>query len=534
LKNTLFHQFYKDIQVRKVEISKPLYSGSLDSGKLMLTEGEAVQMALVNNLGLNVERYANLSGIWDIKLQESVYDPVGTFGLNWDKRTTPTASILQGGPTVTDINTAYTFGYRHPFSTGSALEVGFSGVRNRSTNLFASLVPSIQSQFQITLRQDLLQGFWKSQSEYTIEISRNNLEITEQQFKRLIIDTIVQVQDRFWELEFALKDLEVKSKSLEYAETLLEQNRARFEVGSAARLEVVESEAEVASRREQFISAEYYYRQVQDQLIQLISDFEDPHTFRGEIVPVSSKGDPHKTDEEFDRLLEIATEMRPEIQQADLNELNFEINLDQSRDRLKPSLEGVFGFEMYGLGGNQIIRDYSQGFLEAPVVGVVVGGLGDSMSQLLTGSFRGFVAGFNLQIPIKNEDALASNALAQIDLNRAKMQKRALRQSIALEIRDALTQIQMNEARVEATQEAVRAAEERLRGEEARFEVGMGTTRQLIEAQRDLLATVSTQVRARTDQIKSYALLDKVIGRSMERQNIKLEDAIVKNLYEME
>jgi len=530
MKRTLFNKFHKDTAVRRVKISKPRDFGFLEDGKLLLTEREAIEMALVNNLGLNVERYSNLSGLWDIQLKKSPYDPVGTFGFNWDNTTSPTESVLQGGPSVTDILTTYSFSYQQPFSTGTTFEASFLGSRNRTTNFFTSLIPAIRTQFQLLVRQDLLRGFGKRDTEYQIEISKNNLDITQQEFKRLIIDTVVQVQDRFWELDYALKDLEVKQKSLEYAQTLLEQNRIRHEVGTAAQLEVVQSEAEVASRREEFIRAEYYCRLTQDQLVQLITDYEDPHAFQGRIIPITDSNDPHKTDDDYETLMEIASEMRPELQQAELNELNLEINLNLARDRLKPSLEAVGGWQQFGLGGNRIIRDYSDDFINAPIVGFIQGGLGDSMSQLLSADFRGWSIGFNFQIPIRNEDAVARNALAQIDLNRAKLYKRSLRQAIALEIRDALTQIQMNEARLEAAKEAVRAARERLTGEEARFEVGMGTTRQLIEAQRDLLANVSVQVRAQIDLVKSYARLDRVVGRTLERHNISLDEAIQMNV----
>ena len=458
MKRTLFNKFHKDTAVRRVKISKPRDFGFLEDGKLLLTEREAIEMALVNNLGLNVERYSNLSGLWDIQLKKSPYDPVGTFGFNWDNTTSPTESVLQGGPSVTDILTTYSFSYQQPFSTGTTFEASFLGSRNRTTNFFTSLIPAIRTQFQLLVRQDLLRGFGKRDTEYQIEISKNNLDITQQEFKRLIIDTVVQVQDRFWELDYALKDLEVKQKSLEYAQTLLEQNRIRHEVGTAAQLEVVQSEAEVASRREEFIRAEYYCRLTQDQLVQLITDYEDPHAFQGRIIPITDSNDPHKTDDDYETLMEIASEMRPELQQAELNELNLEINLNLARDRLKPSLEAVGGWQQFGLGGNRIIRDYSDDFINAPIVGFIQGGLGDSMSQLLSADFRGWSIGFNFQIPIRNEDAVARNALAQIDLNRAKLYKRSLRQAIALEIRDALTQIQMNEARLEAAKEAVRAA----------------------------------------------------------------------------
>ena len=97
-----------------------------------------------------------------------------------------------------------------------------------------------------------------------------------------------------------------------------------------------------------------------------------------------------------------------------------------------------------------------------------------------------------------------------------------------------MTQVEMNEARLEASKIAVRAAEERLAAEEARFEVGLGTTRQLIEAQRDLLQSISVEVRSEMDLRKSTAQLDKAVGRTFDRNNIVLTDALDKNLKRLQ
>ncbi|MGW8181145.1 MAG: TolC family protein, partial [bacterium] len=394
----------------------------------------------------------------------------------------------------------YTFGYEHPFSTGTSLDFSFIGNRTDTTNFFAGIVPAIRTEMHFFVRQDLLRGFGKTAAEYEIEISRNNLDITGQEFKREVTDVIVQVQDRFWELQAALKAVEVTEKAHEYANTVYEQNQARYEVGTAARLEVVQAEAELASRKEEMISAQFTYRRVQDQLVQLVSDFEDPRTFNGEIIPVE-KNEPAPPKEDFAKLLEIAVEMRPEMQQADLGVSNFNIRHEQSRDNLKPKLDLLAGYQQYGLGGDTILRDFSQwpGVPEPPIIGIIPGGLGDSLSALASGDFKGFVVGVNLTLPIKNSESRAQNAKAQIDLRRAQLAKRSLRQRIALEIRDTMTQVDMNEARLEASRTAVRAAEERLAAEEARFEVGLGTTRQLIEAQRDLLQSISVEVRSEMD-----------------------------------
>jgi len=527
----IFSKYYHDQGTFRIEVEEPKYTGRLDSGKLYLTEREAIEMALVNNLEINVERHSNLTSQWDIKLQESFYDPKGTFGYDFNRFTNPSTSVLQGGSSVTDMLSGYTFGYQHPFSTGTSLDFSFIGNRTDTTNFFAGIVPAIRSELHFFVRQDLLRGFGKTAAEYEIEISRNNLDITGQEFKRKVTDVVVQVQDRFWELQAALKAVEVTEKAHEYANIVYEQNQARYEVGTAARLEVVQAEAELASRKEEMIRARFTYRRVQDQLVQLVSDFEDPRTFKGEIIPVEKK-EPAPPQEEFDKLLEIAVEMRPEMQQADLGVSNFNIRHEQSRDNLKPKLDLLAGYQQYGLGGDIILRDFSEwpGVPEPPIIGIIPGGLGDSLSSLASGDFRGFVVGINLDLPIKNSESRAQNAKAQIDLRRAKLEKRSLRQIIALEIRDAMTQVDMNEARLDASRTAVRAAEERLEAEEARFEVGLGTTRQLIEAQRDLLQSISVEVRSEMDLRKSLALLDKAVGRTFEKNNIVLADALDKNV----
>ncbi len=524
-----FDKYFHDEQRRAIAV-QPTPAPSLDEGKARLTERQAIELALQYNLGLNVQRHQTLVNEWAIEDLKGVYDPALRFGLNWNRDTTPTASVLAGGPSVTDILTSYDFGFQKAFSTGTTFEASFTGTRVRTTNFFSSLVPAINTNFQVLLRQSLLKGFGRVPADYQIEIARNNLDISEQDFKKSLIETIFSVQDAYWELQFALQDIQVKQKSLELATTIQEQNQARFEVGSAARLQVVEAEAEVASRREELIRAQFYYRSTQDQLVRLISNYRDPRQYPGELVPMDPVAPPGPVTDSFDRLQQVATEQNPDLQRADLELANQKVNLEFSRDRLKPTLDLVLAYQQFGLGGTQVIRDFSQGFLNPPIVQIVPGGLTDSLEQLFGNDFYGYTVGLGFQLPIFNTQARAENAQAQIEFDRLALRKRSLEQDIALEIREALTQVEMNEARQEAAQATVRLAQERLDGEQAKFEVGLGTTREFIEAQRDLVRDQSVLLRARVDLIKSHAQLDRAVGRTLQRQNIRIADALATNV----
>jgi len=525
-----FSKYFKDQQKYSVTVDPTQVQGTLQEGRVYLTEAEVISMALVHNLDINVERHGYLLDQWTVDQHKGIYDPTLNLGFGWDRNKIPSSNVLQGGTSITDVLTSYNAGYLQNFSTGTSFELNFESMRNRTTNLYSRVVPAIDSNFKVIFRQNLLEGFGRVTPDYQIEISLNNRESNEQKFKQNASEIIILVLNAYWELQFALQDIEVKTKSLQLANTVLDQNRSRLEAGMAARLEVVEADAEVASRREELIRSQFNYRRIQDQLIKLITNYQDPRKFPGKIVPARQIYTPSPISNSFEKLQTIAWELRPEIQQAEFAILNKELNLAVSRNHLKPTLDLVAGYRQFGLGGNQRTLDFSQGIGNAQILAIIPGGIGDSFSQLSSGDFYGYTLGLNLELPIFNTDALAKNAKAQLEMDRSFLQKQSILQTISLEIRDALTSIEGNEARLEAGQEAVRFATERLKGEEARFKIGIGTTRQLIEAQRDLLQTTSILLRARIDLIKSHHLLDRALGQTFTKNNILLSETLKTNI----
>jgi outer membrane protein TolC len=526
----LLANYFTD-QERKTVVVPPTTIGDLvRDGKLFLREQQAIEMALRHNLTINVERHTPLLNFWMVQERGGIYDPLGTFDFNWDREKRPTSSALQGGTSITNVITGYRFGYDQRFSTGTSWGVNFTGFRNRTTSFFSSLVPAIDTSLEILFRQNLLEGFGGSREDDQLEISRTNLQISQQEFRRLTSEVILQVQQHYWNLKFSLEDIEAREKALETARAILEQNKARFEVGSASRLEVVQGEAEVALTEEQLIRARYRYRRTQDQLIRLISDHEDPRSFPAEIVPADIPESNPVPLESFERLQAIAQELRPELQQVQLEVENQRTRLDLSRNELRPTLDLVAGYQQYGLGGPTVERDFTGGFTNPEIIGIVPGGLNESLEKLFSSDFYGYVLGLELQLPLFNRADRAKNAQAQISYDRTILNQKNLKQLVSLEIRDALTQLEMNQASLRTGETGLLAAQERLEAEQARFEVGRGTTRELIEAQRDLLLAELIFVGAQTNLMKNRALLNRALGRTFERHNIRLSEALGTNL----
>ena len=525
-----FSKYRRDQNVGRVVVGQTRVEGELRGSQLLLSERDAIEMALKNNLGVNLRRLDRVFSTWEAEKLRSEYDPITSFGFNWDRTNAPTDSILAGGDTITDIFTNYDFSFRKPFSKGSSIEAAFSGARNRSTNFFASLVPAIDTDLKIEFRQNLLRGLGKIDTEYLLEVARNKIDISEMEFTQQVLDTVTEVQTAYWDLLFSLRDIDVKEKSLQLAQEILSQNQARFEVGSAARLEVVEAEAEVASRTEQLVRSEFRSRQIQDRLVILITSFEDPRELNAAILPTQRPFVPDPVSDSFGLLMSRARERRPELLQADAEIVNSRVELDRTRNQLKPELDMVLAFRLIGLGGNRVIRDFSGGFENPPIVGFEPGGVGNSFEQLFSGDFYGYTVGLDLRLPFGNVDARADNAKAQINLQRAELQRQDAAQRVAQEIREALTEIEMNRASLEAASATVRLGRERLEGEQARFEVGQSTTRTVIETQRDLLLATVTELRAQVNLIKSHVQLDRATGTTLEKHQIQIRQQLSLNL----
>lgn len=528
--NLFFRKYFVDVGVRTVGSGPNDFSRFRERGKLYLSEEDAVRLALANNFQLNVERHGPLLAWWAVQREHWPFDPQLGFNFFWDRQKVPATSALAGGDSVTSISTNYSYFYSQAFPTGTELRLDFLGRRFQTSSFFATLVPAINTDFSFAFRQRLFEGFGRSGNLYRLRIARNNLEISRHEFERQLIEVISEVRNRYWDLVLARGEIEVKKRSLELAQRTLEENKIKLEVGVAPPLEVTRSEAELAARREELISAEYSYALAQDQLKRLISSYRDPRELSEEVEATSRPSVEPAPQEDFALLLKRALDQRPEMRQATLEIENRRRELEFSRSKLKPTLDLFASYSQHGLGGLRVLRDFSRGFANAPIIGILPGGLGDALDQLFSGDFFGYALGLELRIPLSNHEARAENAQALLAYRRAEMDRRALEQTIALELRAALTRLEMNLARLEAAEANVRLARETLDGEQARFEAGVSTTRQLIEAQRDLAAAESLELRARIDCIKSRVELEKALGATLAEYNIEISDAINTNL----
>jgi outer membrane protein len=528
--NSLERLFLKDYAVPQVRSFDLRSEESLDAliqdGKLALSDEDAIRLALQNNVDINVERYTPYFTLWDIEKGRAVLNPSLAFSTSVNRLVTPATSALQGGQTLLNLNAAYNMTYHKPFEPGLDLDVGFNTTRNRTSSFFNSVNPSFTPNLSFQLTQHLLKDYGRTTRGRLVRIARNNLSISEETFDARVSDIITSVLNTYWDLVYAEEDIKVQEASRKLAEVVLQQNKIQAEVGTMAPLDVIQAEAEVAARTEALVVSRYTRKTTEDQLKKLISSRTDPGAMSATLETLSKPEPPPPPVHTVKDAIQRAMDNRPEVNQILMDQENKKIQLDFTKNQLKPTLDLVAGYSQNGLGGDQIIRDYSQGFFGAPIIDFVPGGFWDSLDSLFSRRYLGYVVGLSLQIPLGNSDARASSAQAQIDFRQGEEKLRSQRQRIALEIRQAYDNIAMNRERVSTAEVTVRYQQQRLQGEQDKYALGATTTRFILEAQRDLQDAQSRLLKAKIDLIKSRIALDRALGDTLQAHNIQLEDAL--------
>jgi outer membrane protein TolC len=109
-----------------------------------------------------------------------------------------------------------------------------------------------------------------------------------------------------------------------------------------------------------------------------------------------------------------------------------------------------------------------------------------------------------------------------MDLSQSLVKLKNLEQQVELEVSDAVRANETNAKKVEAYRVARDLAEKSLDAEEKKLKVGLSTNYFVLEFQEKLANARSMEVKAKIDYILSMGRLEKAMGTSLEKRNIKV------------
>src|SRR5208282_552913 len=398
------------------------------------------------------------------------------------------------------------------------------------------LNPSVSSAMTVSCSQNLLQQFGTAFNLQALRVARINKKESDLQFEQQVITTVVAVMNQYYELVFAQQDVGVKEKTLALDDKLYSDNKRQVEIGTLAPIEITRAESEVASAKGALITSQTLALQQETLLKQLIfRNVMDLRIAEIGIVP-TDKPDENLTIPEITLADAVgeATTKRPDVKQAALDLDARKVVVRGTRNLLLPALTLSAEYSTQGLGGNECLAPPAMGSVPCatlpppPPAGSThtTGGLHDALAQVFQSNFPTYGVSLNLNLPLRNRIAQAANIQAQLLQKQSAANLQRLRNTVAVDVRNAQIALAQDKAAVEADIKARILAEQTLDAEQKKFLLGASTTFVVVQTERDLATARSTEVRALATLAEAKVNFDRALGRTLEVNRIEVADAM--------
>ncbi len=456
--------------------------------------------------------------------QPDNFDPFLSSTLQLERANSPSSNtFVTGGAANTISNTFLAdFTYSQGFITGTSAQLSFNN--QRLANNFLTLRPQLSSNFRLTVRQHLLQGFGPGINGRFIVQAKNNKKITEEAFRLQVIVTVSQIQNLYWDLVNAYQDVKVKERSLALSEKTLSDNKKQVEIGTLAPIEIVRAQSTVAQNQQDLITSQTNL-QLQQLLMKNAITRNLPNNsniMQADVIPSDTIEVPEQDNlPPVQDLIQQALTQRPDYIEAKINLKNSEIGIRGANNGLLPTVDLIGFFGGSGLAG--VTVDRATGI---PIPGAATG-LGDLFANTFnnTGPDKGVA--LNVQIPLRNRAAQAVQVRSQLEYRQAQLRIKQLENQIGITVRNDQFAVQQNRARVATAKTARELAAQSLDAEQKKYALGASTYILVLQAQRDLAQAESNVVGAQTAYAKSVVALDQDTAQTLERNNISLQDAVL-------
>jgi len=457
-----------------------------------LTEAEAIARARDRNLTLISERITPQTWDYTMAATRANYQMNLTSSVSNNSQVRITTDVFSGGDRVTTDTQSWSAGLtKNMWRGGGNYNVNWTNNRQASDSQSSTFNPSFTSGLQARFSQPLLRNFKIDATRAQILTNEINQDIAEINLSAQEVTILAQVRNAYWELAYAQQAVEAAQRSLELANKLVGDNRARVEIGTMAPIDIVQAQAEEANRRQQLVNAQATLRNNELALKRLIVSGTDDELWRATLVPTDR---PVVTAQPIDLEAAVRTALsqRTDLTVTKKNLEATDISLRAQHNQTLPDLQLIGIYNLSGQGGTQIDRDRLTGDIRQ----TFPGGYGDALRAI-----SGWDAPqWNLQLqfayPIGTSANEANLARQRLLRRQTEASLKATELQVATEVTSAALAVRNSLEAMQASTVSRELSEQRLEAVQSKFDVGMSTNFEVVQAQRDLNDARNSELRA--------------------------------------
>jgi outer membrane protein len=511
---------------------------------------DAVRLALEENNDVAIAKLETQAAQEDIRAALGVFDPRLLPTIGYRHTSTPVASSI-GGAANGKVEEKRVDGAislsGYSLWGGGHYSVDFTSSRALSSNTNLRLNPQYPSAFGATYTQPLLQGRAIDVERHQILIARRAADLTDRQLEQVLMDQLSLVEQAYWDLVFASRNLEDQRAALGQARAQVDSNERQVKEGRLAAIDVVEAQTQVARFEQTVATAQQTLTIAENRLKSLMLSNRTNALWNRPLAPADPT-DRAVPQMRVDEAMQLALSRRPEIGVLEATMAQNAIDQQFFADQARPRMDLVGGFSLAGLAGTAVTQPSalfrtdpaviarlnelsaratlddivpSVSPASAPLPEFLIGGWADSLANIASRRYPTGTVQLQMDFPFGNRTAKANLAKSRIEQTQLARQRLQLEQAIEEEVRNALQAVESSNQRLASAATARRNAQEQYDSERRRFDSGLSTVFLLLDRQTTLVTAQTLELRARADLNQAIAVFDRAIGATLQQHNVK-------------
>lgn len=339
------------------------------------------------------------------------------------------------------------------------------------------------SDFRIVMTQPLLRGFGPNASFYELRSGRRGREAQERQFELGRQRLAVDVTRAYYQVIQQRQLMAVSRQSLERSESLRRASAARLEVGLVSKLDVYRAELQASQAQESMVRAE----------TSLAAELERFRTLLGlspgdslQPEPVTVPDDVTDDVEPLEVLTQRALENRLDLIEAREEIGDARRTASLARQNMLPQLDLNVGVTQFGTG--------------------------TSYSNAINTADRRVNLFLSTSYSLERSTEAASSAVAQLDVTSRERTYRQRQLDVEAEVRSSVRELQRIRKSIELQKKGVEVAEQQRRLATLRYQRGLASNFDVVDAEGSLVLARSALVGLVTSYQVAKVDLTRVTG----------------------
>ena len=490
-------------------------ASEIPSGAVTLEQ--CIQLALENNLSLRITNYQPRLAALNLRGAYGAYDPRFSLGGTDSFR----ESKGRQNPLEFTIPSSETDSFRHniglngvtPF--GTRYNIGLNSSETTGTDSRDFPFGSYGTGFSASITQPLLRGAWIDGTRMNIKLQKQQVENSSLTVIRQITQTVSSVELAYYALIASRENVKVAEETLALTEQNFSNQKRRAEVGTLAKSQLPQLEAELYSQKASLLSVQNMYADSVNTLKRLLTD-DFGAVLATELLPVGELN-PVQTVFSLNDSWDKALNQRPEILQSQISLENADIRLRYNKNQLYPQLDLR---ATYGLSGSDsaVVK-----FMDKTPFVESSASFNNAFRDVRRGDYPNYSIGLQFSIPIPTRSARASYETAQEQKEQAVLQHKELEQSIMVEIDRLIRDAEYRFEQITVSRQARLSSELALQNETKRYNEGAIENYQVLQAQRDLTNRRYSEINAKVQYLTALSRLAQAEGSTLDNNNINVD-----------